>query len=80
MRGDRNAVCLVGRISRSSLIGLDPGLTTEGRLHDRGSSSSKDMSNHVGGKAGQVHAPGPVMGLTGASKLLGQIEQASQLG
>ena len=71
---------MIGRISRSSLIGLGQGLTTEGRLNDRGSSSSKDMSNHVGGKAGRVHAPEPVMGLTGAMKLLGQIERAGQLG
>ena len=71
---------MIGRISRSSLIGLGQGLTTEGHLHDHGSSSSKDMSNHVGGKAGRVHAPGPVMGDDRHCKLLGQVEQAGQLG
>ena len=70
---------LVGRISMSSLIGLDPGLTTEGRLHDLGSSSSKDMREICGRQGWSSACARTGHGVDWYYKLLGQVKQAGQL-
>ena len=64
----------------SSLIRLDPGLTTEGRLHDLGSSSSKDMRENRWWQGGSSACARTGHGVDWYCKLLGQVEQAGQLG